>query len=71
MAPFGPLQIKKNVNVYKFWDPYNYILSTKFHWFCKSPTKSANIYSLQPLNVKRYCNHDRGSEDLLLNITLL
>ena len=37
-------------------------------WILKGPVKLASIYNLQPLNVKWYCNHDRGSEGLLYHL---
>ena len=32
----------------------------KFIWFWKVLVKLANIYDLQPLSVKWYCNYDKG-----------
>ena len=40
----------------------------KFTGFWKTTVKSANIYDLDPLSVKWYCNHGRDSEGILYHL---
>ena len=70
-VPFHPLVTRLNSYVYITWDPFNqirqYTALPKFTWFWNAQVKLANIYDLQPLSVKWYCNCDRGS-DLLHHV---